>query len=124
MSGFLGGLMNKAMGALGNQAGEQVGGSLGNMLQGEGLQMLINQARSSGLEDKVRSWIGNGENLPISVDEIRSLLSDQQVQQIVSKTGLPAAVIMPALAELLPAAVDHATPEGTATGQTGAPTQV
>jgi len=112
MSGFFGNLMNQAMGAVGGQLGNKLGGSLGGMLQGEGLQMLIGQARNAGLEDKIRSWIGNGENLPISVDEIRNLLTDQQIQGLVSHTGLPANVILPALAEFLPAAVDQHTPEG------------
>ncbi|AOX17405.1 YidB family protein [Kozakia baliensis] len=113
MSGFLGNIMNSALGALGSQVQQKLGGSFGEFLNGPGLQMLLNQARNAGLEDKVRSWIGNGENLPISTDEIRNLLSDQQIQTLVSKTGLPAATLLPALATLLPHAVDQHTPNGT-----------
>ncbi|GAN90860.1 hypothetical protein Gbfr_021_187 [Gluconobacter frateurii M-2] len=109
MSGFFGNIVNQAMGALGGQLGDKLGGSFGDMLKGEGLNMLINQAKSAGLEDKIHSWIGNGENLPITTDELRNLLTDQQVQMLVSKTGLPAATILPALAQLLPAAVDQHT---------------
>ena len=109
MSGFFGNIVNQAMGALGGQLGDKLGGSFGDMLKGEGLNMLINRAKSAGLEDKIHSWIGNGENLPITTDELRNLLTDQQVQMLVSKTGLPAATILPALAQLLPAAVDQHT---------------
>ncbi|EHH67296.1 YidB family protein [Gluconobacter morbifer] len=112
MSGFLGNIMNQAMGALGGQLGDKLGGSFGEFLKGDGLTTLLNQARSAGLEDKIRSWIGNGENLPISANELRSLMTDQQIQMLVSKTGLPASTILPALAQLLPTAVDKHTPDG------------
>jgi len=109
MSGFFGNIMNSAMGALGGQLGDKLGGSFGDMLKGEGLNMLISQAKNAGLEDKIRSWIGSGENLPITADELRNVLTDQQVQMLVSKTGLPASAVLPALAQLLPSAVDSHT---------------
>lgn len=113
MSGFLGNIVNSALGAVGSQLQQKLGGSFSEFLtSGQGMQMLLDQARKAGLEDKVRSWIGTGENLPISTDEIRSLLTDEQVQMLVSKTGLPAGAILPALAQLLPHAVDQHTPEG------------
>ncbi|KXV17553.1 YidB family protein [Gluconobacter oxydans] len=118
MSGFLGNLMNQAVGAIGGQLGEKFGGSIGDFLKGDGLNMLISQAQSAGLTDKIHSWIGNGENLPITADELRSLLTDQQIQMIVSKTGLPANTILPALAQLLPRAVDKHTPDGQAPSTT------
>ncbi|MBF0891463.1 MULTISPECIES: YidB family protein [Gluconobacter] len=118
MSGFLGNLMNQAVGAIGGQLGDKFGGSIGEFLKGDGLNMLISQAQSAGLTDKIHSWIGNGENLPITTDELRSLLTDQQIQTIVAKTGLPAGTILPALAQLLPAAVDKHTPEGQAPSTT------
>ncbi|GBR52851.1 hypothetical protein AA106555_1061 [Neokomagataea thailandica NBRC 106555] len=112
MSGFLGNLLNQAAGALGGQLADKFGGQIGDMLKGQGLNMLLSQARNAGLEEKIQSWIGSGENLPISTDELRNLLTDTQIQAIVSKTGLPAETILPALAQLLPAAVDKHTDEG------------
>ncbi|WP_341767852.1 YidB family protein [Acidomonas methanolica] len=114
VSGFFGNLVNSAVGALGAQFEQKFGSSVSEFIQGPGLQTLLDQARKSGLEDKVHSWIGSGENLPISADELRSLLTSEQVETLVSKTGLPAAAILPALAELLPKAVDQHTPDGTA----------
>ncbi|MFT9381235.1 MULTISPECIES: YidB family protein [unclassified Gluconobacter] len=111
MSGFFGNIVNQAMGALGGQLGDKLGGSFGDMLKGEGLNMLIAQAKSAGLDEKIHSWIGNGENLPITTDELRNLLTNEQIQMIVAKTGLPAATILPAIAQLLPAAVDKHTTE-------------
>lgn len=109
MSGFLGNLVNQAMGAVGGQLADKFGGHIGDMLKGEGLNLLLQQAKNAGLEEKIQSWIGNSENLPISSDELRNLLTSDQVQTIVSKTGLSAETILPALAQFLPAAVDKHT---------------
>lgn len=112
MSGFLGNLFNQAAGAISDEIGQKFGGSFGDFLKGDGLTTLLQQAKSAGLDDKVRSWIGKGQNLPISADEVRQLLTSDQVEALVAKTGLPAATLLPAIAEFLPAAVDSHTSDG------------
>ena len=112
MSGFFGNLIGQALGALGSEGQQKLGASFQEFLSDGGLQTLLTQAKSAGLDDKIRSWIGTGENLPISADQVRNLLSDAQVQALVARTGLPAAVVLPAIAELLPHAVEQHTPDG------------
>lgn len=112
MSGFIGSMVNSALGSVGDKLKEKLGGGIGEFLTSEqGIQTLVEQARKAGLDEKVRSWIGNGENLPISADEIRALLTDEQVQALVSKTGLPAGALLPAVAQFLPSVVDRHTNE-------------
>ncbi|GAN86663.1 YidB family protein [Komagataeibacter intermedius] len=111
------GIFNDVMGKLSDLAGasglsQQVHSYLSQLLTPDTLSTLLTQAEQAGLGDKVRSWIGDGHNLPISTDELRSLLSSQQVQAMVDKTGLPAATILPVLAHLLPEAVNTQTPQG------------
>lgn len=67
-----------------------------------GLNGVLDQLRSSGLGEHVASWLGNGENLPISVDQLRAVLNDDQVKQIASSMGLPVDQILPLLAQHLP----------------------
>ncbi|GBQ65485.1 hypothetical protein AA103196_1136 [Ameyamaea chiangmaiensis NBRC 103196] len=112
MSGFLGNLVNRVLGEDSPLAG-QINSHLATLLTPDNIQSLVTRAESSGLGDKVRSWIGTGENLPVSPDQIRSILGNQQVQQMVDRTGLPAETLLPALAQFLPQAVDHHTPDGT-----------
>ncbi|GBQ58242.1 YidB family protein [Komagataeibacter swingsii] len=112
------GIFNDVMGKLSDLASasglsQQVHSYLSQLLTPDTLNTLVAQAEQAGLGDKVRSWIGDGHNLPISTDELRSLLSSQQVQAMVDKTGLPAATILPVLAHLLPEAVNTQTPQGT-----------
>ncbi|GAN94912.1 hypothetical protein Geu3261_0001_007 [Komagataeibacter europaeus NBRC 3261] len=111
------GIFNDVMGKLNDLAGasglsQQVHSYLSQLLTPATIGSLVTQAEQAGLGDKVRSWIGDGHNLPISTDELRSLLSSQQVQAMVDKTGLPAATILPVLAHLLPEAVNTQTPQG------------
>ncbi|KAB8122464.1 DUF937 domain-containing protein [Komagataeibacter medellinensis] len=113
------GIFNDVMGKLSDLAGstglsQQVHSYLSQLLTPTAISSLMAQADQAGLGDKVRSWIGDGHNLPISTDELRSLLSNQQVQAMVDKTGLPAATILPVLAHLLPEAVNTQTPTGEA----------
>ena len=60
MSGFFGNLIGQALGALGGEGQQKLGSSFQEFLSGGGLQTLIQQAKSAGLDDKIRSWIGNG----------------------------------------------------------------
>jgi uncharacterized protein YidB (DUF937 family) len=45
-------------------------------------------------------------------EEVQSVLSNEQVQSLIQRTGLPVQALMPLVAKLLPHAVDQATPEG------------
>ncbi|ACI53094.1 protein of unknown function DUF937 [Gluconacetobacter diazotrophicus PA1 5] len=113
MAGLFDGLMNTVT-ELADKFGltDQLHQHLGELTSPQGISTLLAQAEQAGLGDKVRSWIGNGQNLPVSPDELRSILSNQQVQAMVDRTGLPASTLLPALAQFLPAAVNQQTPNG------------
>ncbi len=74
---------------------------------------IVNQLQQSGLGPQVQTWLGNGANAPISVDQIRAALGDQHVQQIASQLGIPVDQALKFLTEHLPNAVDQASPNGT-----------
>ncbi|MCH4092689.1 YidB family protein [Acetobacter sp.] len=107
-------LVGKVSSALGVDLHEKLAEQIQSLLQPEMIQTLVAKADEAGLGDKVRSWIGKGDNLPVSPDEIRNILGSAQVQALVSKTGLPAETLLPALSHFLPQAVDQKTPEGEA----------
>src|SRR6185437_15877389 len=62
------------------------------------MQGPVNQLQQGGLGDQVKSWLGNGSNMPVMADQLRAALGNDQVKQ---------------LAEHVPAAVDQASPNGT-----------
>jgi uncharacterized protein YidB (DUF937 family) len=77
------------------------------------LQGLVNKLQQGGLSDQVQSWLGNGANLPVTVDQLRTALGNEQVQQMARELGLPIDGALKLLAEYLPTTVDQASPNGT-----------
>ncbi len=77
-----------------------------------GLDGIVSQLNDAGLGTKVNSWLGKGDNVPLSADEISSVLGSTQLQEIAAKLGVPMDQISNLLATHLPGAVDHASPDG------------
>lgn len=77
------------------------------------LQGLVTKLQQGGLDEQVRSWLGNGANLPITADQLRAALGNEQVQQLARELGLPIDGALKLFAEHLPAVVDQASPNGT-----------
>jgi uncharacterized protein YidB (DUF937 family) len=77
-----------------------------------GLAGLIKTFSQSGLAQQVSSWVSTGANLPVSADQIRQALGNQQVQGMAKQLGLNPEALSGVLAQVLPKVVDHLTPTG------------
>jgi uncharacterized protein YidB (DUF937 family) len=77
-----------------------------------GVNGILSQLQQAGLGDQVASWIGTGQNLPISADQISSALSNPQLQALASSFGVDLADVPALLAQHLPKAIDQASPDG------------
>jgi uncharacterized protein YidB (DUF937 family) len=99
---------NEAHAGLVTAAMEALGGS-----SGSGLGGLVEAFQAKGLGDVVASWIGTGQNLPVTAEQIQSVLGSGIVQQLAARVGLPPEAASALLAQILPQAVDRLTPEGT-----------
>lgn len=53
-----------------------------------GLQGLIQSFRDKGMGSLVLSWVGSGQNLPISADQISHVLGSDQVKQLAAQAGI------------------------------------
>lgn len=91
---------------------EAVMGVLNNPQTG-GLQGLVRSFESQGLGGVIGSWIGTGQNLPISAEQLQQVLGNEQIQAIAQKLGISPQEISSQLAGLLPKVIDTATPGGT-----------
>ncbi len=78
-----------------------------------GLNAIVAKLQQAGLGDQVKSWIGNGQNLPITADQLRQVLGSDTVKQMAAKYNIPVDQLTELLAHQLPLAVDHASPNGT-----------
>ena len=103
------GLLDTALGMLTNVQ-QSTGGSQATLVQaalgllnqsqnGGGLQNLIGSFQQAGLGEVIASWVGTGQNLPISAEQIQQALGSQ----LDTADGLAA---------ILPNLIDKMTPNG------------
>jgi uncharacterized protein YidB (DUF937 family) len=85
---------------------------LGNGSQGGGLSAIVAKLQQAGLGDQVKSWIGNGHNLPITAEQLQQVLGSDTVKQLAARFNIPVDQLAKVLAQQLPTAVDHASPDG------------
>jgi uncharacterized protein YidB (DUF937 family) len=78
-----------------------------------GLQGLLDRLEQTGFGNQINSWLGNGPNQPISVDQLRTALNDEHIQQFSQSLGIPSDKVLSFLSAHLPAAVDRQSPQGT-----------
>lgn len=88
--------------------------ALGQQLlsQNGGLDGLLKKFQSGGLGDVVASWVGTGENLPVSAQQIQAVLGSEQVAAIASKLGVDPQQVASQIAQVLPGLVSKLTPNG------------
>ena len=76
------------------------------------LSGLVAKLQASGLGPEVQSWLNNGGNIPVTGDQIRAALGNDQVKQIADALGLPADTVLPLLAKYLPMIIDTLSKDG------------
>lgn len=121
------GLLDSVIGALGSsgQTGNAGGGAdllgavIGMLSQGGaqggglgGLAGLVNKMQQSGLGDVAASWIGTGQNHPISADQLGGVLGSDTVSNMANQLGLNQGDLLGQLTQVLPQLVDKLTPQG------------
>lgn len=77
-----------------------------------GLPGLLQSFHDKGLGSLASSWVGTGQNLPITSDQIQHVLGSDQVKQLAAKAGISPDAAGAALSQLLPSLVDKLTPNG------------
>ncbi len=77
-----------------------------------GLASVVNAFQKKGLGDMVASWISTGPNPPVSANQVTDVLGPTILKQFAQKAGVPQAQAGGLLASLLPAVIDHLTPDG------------
>ena len=118
------GLLDSVAGAV---LGKVMGGGQGGMAQialemfnqHGGIGGLVDKFKAGGLGDAAASWVGKGENIPVSADQISSILGNEQIAAMAAKFGIDPATLTAQIAEHLPTVIDKATPNGEITADSG-----
>ncbi|MBU6464756.1 MAG: DUF937 domain-containing protein [Bradyrhizobium sp.] len=95
----------------GNLGGLLAGGAAGSVISG-GLGDLLRQFQQSGHGETANSWVGPGQNKPIAPGDLAKALGADQINGLMSQTGLSREELLSGLSQQLPEAVNHLTPEG------------
>jgi uncharacterized protein YidB (DUF937 family) len=91
------------------------------MLCQQGVGPLLQGLKDKGLGDVAASWIGSGENQPITPDQIQHGLGPEVVEKLAARLGLPPGEASAILSKYLPQIIDKLTPHGTIEGVPTAP---
>ena len=114
------GLFDSVLGAVSGQLQQQggltsvLGGLLADNGEMGGLGGLIEKFNQGGMGDQVKSWIGNGQNLPISAEQITQILGSDTVRTMAAKLGIDPDQAAQQLSAMLPGLIDKLTPHGEA----------
>ena len=92
MSGFLGQILQGVMGGGQQGQGSAIAGILQQVLavkdgDKQGVAAIISKFQSAGLGPAVQSWVGTGQNAPVSSDQIGSVFSQQQIEGWAQQAG-------------------------------------
>lgn len=110
------GLLDQLTGAL---AGSDKGNGSVNYValikwieQSGGISGLLDKFRQGGLGDIVQSWMGSGNSLPISADQVQKVLSNDMLKDLSSKLGMDSAATSGIIAQYLPQIVSKLAVDG------------
>ena len=105
-------LFDSVMGAVSGHVQQQggmasvLGGLLANNGEAGGLDGLVEKFKQAGMADQVNSWIGNGQNLPISAEQISQILGSDVVRTVAAN------ILAAPLIAMAPRIVSHVAPGG------------
>ncbi len=125
--GFLGGALGNLAGSLSGAAGglggalsglanSPIGGALAGAAAGTavsgGLGSLLDQFRNAGHGAAADSWVSEGENHPISPEQINSVIGQGKIADIAAQAGISPEQMSQLLAQSLPQLIHKLTPGG------------
>ena len=116
LDGMLGNVLGGMMGG-GQQQGAQgqnplLAIALQMLQQNGGLQGMLGKFQQAGYGDQAQSWVGTGQNMPISPDALSKIFGSGQMDEIAKRLGMSHQEAAGGLAQMLPGVVDQMTPQG------------
>ena len=103
-------LLQLAMSLLQGQGGVAAQGGqldLGGILGG-----LVARFSEAGLAEQASSWVGTGQNLPVSAEQIGQVFGNSALGDMAAQLGMPSEQVAGHLANLLPQVIDGLTSGG------------
>jgi len=87
--------------------------ALSGLMGDGGLDGIVSSMKDNPqFAEMASSWLGDGDNLPISKDDIGSLFDSDQIASFASNLGLDSSDAMSKLSEILPSFIDNSSSAG------------
>jgi uncharacterized protein YidB (DUF937 family) len=99
----------------GNADAGAVQSALGGLLgQGDSpdIGSLVSGLQSGGLGDIAKSWLGDGDNAPISADQLKGVVDSNKLSQLASMLNTDEGTVLSGLQEAVPQMVDKGSSGG------------
>jgi uncharacterized protein YidB (DUF937 family) len=77
-----------------------------------GMQNLVSQLNSNGMGEQLQSWIAQGQNQPVSGEQIRQAADPAMLNQLAQQAHISPEEASNQVAEVLPQMVNQVTPQG------------
>jgi len=114
------GILDQLIGLVagGTQTGAQTGQSplvqmaLQMIQQNGGLPGIISKFQQAGFGQQAGSWVGTGQNMPITADQLKQVLGSGSIGALAQQFGLAHGDAMSGMAQALPQVIDKLTPTG------------
>jgi uncharacterized protein YidB (DUF937 family) len=112
-SGSMGGGLGGGLGDVlkGGLGGLLAGGAAGSVISG-GLGDLLKQLQQGGQGETANSWVSNGPNKQIAPGDLANALGADQINSLMSQSGLSRDELLSGLSQHLPDVINHLTPDG------------
>lgn len=78
----------------------------------QGIAGLLQKFEAAGLGSVIKSWIGSGNNQPITPDQLHSALGGVHIRELSQTANMSQAQLLSTLSQALPGVVDAMTPGG------------
>jgi uncharacterized protein YidB (DUF937 family) len=113
LGGGAGGQGNQGTAALVQLAMQLLAGNAGQGgRSGGGLMEVLQQFQQAGLGSQADSWVGTGQNMPISPEQLMQVFGRGRVEQMAASSGMDVDQVSSGLSDLLPQLIDRVTPQG------------
>jgi uncharacterized protein YidB (DUF937 family) len=77
-----------------------------------GLQGLVSGLSKNGMADQVQSWVGSGQNQPVSAADVQAHVDPAVLSQVAEQAHMTPEQVSQNVAQVLPEMVNKATPQG------------
>ncbi len=109
--GLLDSALKMVLGSGGGPAKKILGAVVG-MVGAGGLSKVLSAFKDKGMGDQADSWVGTGENQPVTAEQVKQAMPAEDLQRIADEAGISVDEAAEHVAATLPEVVNQVTPDG------------